>query len=283
MTPHQKGVILTLAGVTVLSLDALLIRLISADHWTLLFWRGLLLSLSLAVFCRPKERLPRRLLLGSALCYAATTITFVLAVRLTSVANTLIILAAAPLVGALLSRLVLKEQITLRTWMALALCLAGLMLVMSGSREGNLAGDLAALLCAICLGSKLVCDRAARPANMAPALVPAGLIIALVGLTQAPELTVPATDAIWLGLLGLGVVPLAYALISQGPRYLPAAEVGLLLLLEMLLGPLWVWLILNEPPGREAVLGGLVVLTALLLPRLPRPRRAPSATSTPGA
>ncbi|MDP5290929.1 DMT family transporter [Oceanimonas sp. CHS3-5] len=273
MSPYHKGVLLTLAGVTVLSLDALLIRLIGADHWSLLFWRGLLLSLSVGVLCRPKTRLPRRLMLGSALCYAATTITFVLAVRLTSVANTLIILAAAPLVGALLSRILLKEQITLRTWLAMALCMAGLMMVMSGSGDSNLAGDSAALLCAASLGGKLVCDRAARPANMAPALVPAGLIIALVGFTQAPVLTVPAADALWLGLLGLGVVPLAYVLISQGPRYLPAAEVGLLLLLEMLLGPLWVWLILNEPPGQEAILGGLVVLTALLLPRLPMPRR----------
>ncbi|WP_041543620.1 EamA family transporter [Oceanimonas sp. GK1] len=276
MSPHHKGVILTLAGVAVLSLDALLIRLISADHWTLLFWRGLLLSLSLALFCRPTVRLPRRLMLGSALCYAVTTITFVLAVRLTSVANTLIILAAAPLIGALLSRMLLKEKVAPRTWLAMGLCLAGLMLLLSGSRDGNLAGDLTALLCAASLAAKLVCDRAARPLNMAPSLVPAGLVIALVAFSQAPVLVVPASDALWLGLLGLVVVPLAYALISQGPRYLPAAEVSLLLLLEMLLGPLWVWMALNEAPSQQAWLGGSVVLAALLLQRLPGRRLRPA-------
>ncbi|NHI01725.1 DMT family transporter [Oceanimonas sp. MB9] len=284
MSPYHKGVLLTLAGVAVLSLDALLIRLISADHWTLLFWRGLLLSLCIGTAClcrRHRYRPSRRLFglgLGSALFYAICTITFVISIRLTSVANTLIILSAAPLIGALLSRFVLQESVSGRTWLAIGLCIGGLALVFSGSRDqGHLLGDLTALLCAASMAAKFVVERAASPADMTPALVPAGLLVSLFALFQTPTLVMPAQDMLWMALLGLGVVPLAYALITQGPRYLPAAEVSLLMLLEMILGPLWVWLVLAEAPGEQAWMGGLVVVMALLLQRLPAPRRRQSS------
>lgn len=267
MTPYLKGTLLTLSGVAVLSLDALLIRLINADPWTLLFWRGLLLSACLGWLCRRQQRAPRRLRWGSALCYACTTITFVLAIRLTSVANTLIIMSVAPLLSALLSRVWLGEKTAPATWLAMLLCSVGLALVMSAGSQSSLTGDISALLCATSMAVKLVLDRAARPVSMAPSLVPAGLLIAIVALSQAPTLQLPAHDMLWMALLGLGVVPLAYLLISQGPRYLPAAEVGLLMLLEMLLGPLWVWLVLAEAPAAAAWLGGSIILAALLLQR----------------
>ncbi|OIN09190.1 DMT family transporter [Oceanisphaera psychrotolerans] len=286
MDNRLKGRLLTTTGVAVLSLDALLIKLISADPWILLFWRGLLLSLCIGAVClwRARHYRPNRKLftlgLGSALFYAVCTVTFVLSIRLTSVANTLIILSAAPLIGALLSRFVLKETVSARTWLAILLCLGGLALVFSGSRDGShLLGDLTALLCAASMAAKFVVERAARPANMMPALVPAGLLVCLFALFQAPTIMMPAQDVLWMAILGLLVVPLAYALITQGPRYLPAAEVGLLMLLEMILGPLWVWLVLAEQPAPQAWLGGLVVLMAITCQSWPgkRQRKAGSA------
>lgn len=287
MDNRLKGVLLTATGVAVLSLDALLIRLISADAWILLFWRGLLLSLCIGGVClfRARRYRPTRKLLsfglGSALFYAVSTITFVISIRLTSVANTLIILSAAPLIGALLSRFVLKESVSGRTWLAILLCVGGLALVFSGSRDGShLLGDLTALLCAAGMAAKFVVERAVSPANMIPALVPAGLLVSLFALFQAPTLVLPAQDILWMAILGLLVVPLAYALITQGPRYLSAPEVGLLMLLEMLLGPLWVWLVLAEQPGRQAWLGGLVVLAALACQSWPA-RRGKKAVTEP--
>lgn len=288
MDNRLKGGLLTAAGVAVLSLDALLIRLISADPWILLFWRGLLLSLCIGGVClfRAQRYRPTRKLitlgLGSALFYAVCTITFVISIRLTSVANTLIILSAAPLFGALLSRFVLKENVSGRTWLAILLCLGGLMLVFSGSRNGgHLLGDLAALLCAASMATKFAVERAASPANMIPALVPAGLLISLFALFQTPTLTLPTQDILWMAILGLLVVPLAYALITQGPRYLSAPEVGLLMMLEMILGPLWVWLILAEQPGPQAWMGGLVILVALTCQSWPARRRTAVLAPTP--
>lgn len=289
MDNRLKGGLLTAAGVAVLSLDALLIRLISADPWILLFWRGLLLSLCIGGVClfRARRYRPTRKLitlgLGSALFYAVCTITFVISIRLTSVANTLIILSAAPLFGALLSRFMLKESVSGRTWMAILLCLGGLALVFSGSRDGghHLLGDFTALLCAASMATKFVMERAASPANMTPALVPAGLLISLFALFQAPTLALPTQDILWMAILGLLVVPLAYALIIQGPRYLSAPEVGLLMMLEMLLGPLWVWLVLAEQPSPQAWMGGLVVLVALACQSWPARRRKAVLAPTP--
>ncbi len=288
MDNRLKGGLLTTAGVAVLSMDALLIRLISADPWILLFWRGLLLSLCIGGVClfRARRYRPSRKLislgLGSALFYAVCTVTFVISIRLTSVANTLIILSAAPLIGALLSRFVLKESVSGRTWLAILLCLGGLALVFSGSRDGgHLLGDLTALLCAASMAAKFVVERAASPANMTPALVPAGLLVSLFALFQAPTLVMPTQDILWMAILGLLVVPLAYALITQGPRYLSAPEVGLLMMLEMLLGPLWVWLVLAEQPGQQAWMGGLVVVAALACQSWPVRRRQAVLAPTP--
>ncbi|WP_116473893.1 DMT family transporter [Zobellella maritima] len=288
MDNRLKGGLLTVAGVTVLSLDALLIKLISADPWILLFWRGMLLSLCIGSYClyRARSYRPTRKLLslglGSALFYAVCTVTFVISIRLTSVANTLIILSAAPLIGALLSRFVLKESVSGRTWLAILLCLGGLLLVFSGSRDGNhLLGDLIALLCAASMAAKFVVERAASPANMTPALVPAGLLVSLFALFQTPTLAVPSEDILWMALLGLVVVPLAYALITQGPRYLSAPEVGLIMLLEMVLGPLWVWLVLAEQPSQQAWMGGLVVVAALVCQSWPGRRSKASLVKRP--
>jgi drug/metabolite transporter (DMT)-like permease len=98
---------------------------------------------------------------------------------------------------------------------------------------------------------------------MIPAIAIGNLITTLISLPFAETLSITSMDALWLGLLGIVVLPVGAALITTGPRYLPAPEVGLILLLETVVGPFWVWLALGEVPSERAVLGGAIVIAAL--------------------
>jgi drug/metabolite transporter (DMT)-like permease len=262
--------------VLVLTPDTLLVRLIDAEPFTLLVWRGVLQALGilaiLALLYRGRLAAPFRSVgrwgLLLALVFAGGTLFFILALSLTTVADVLVIIAAAPLSAAVFSRVFLGEGVPARTWIAIGLTLVGIaILVFEDLGAGSLLGDLAALVCALCIGATFTITRHARAVSMVPAMALAGVATAAAALPLAllletgPFLFAGAQLGYTL-LMGLVVVPVSFALITLGPRYLPAAEVGLLMLLETVLGPLWVWLALAEYPGDLAMVGGsLVVLT----------------------
>ncbi|MEH6814466.1 MAG: DMT family transporter [Motiliproteus sp.] len=278
-TEYMKGFLLTAFGVLVLSFDALLIRLIEADSFSLLFWRGLLLSLVVTLWCR--YRSPEQPLfcidgtyIRSSVLFVISTITFVCAINLTSVANVLVIISAQPLLAAVMARLFLGEKSSPVTWLAIIISMLGIAWVMIGSWESpNLTGDLIALLCGLTLSAKFVNDRAASRRNMTPALISAGLMIAAISAVYGQPLGLQGSDWGWMLLLCLLIIPLAFILITLGPMRIPAAEVGMLMLLETAAGPLWVWLLLNETPSREALEGGSVVIGTLLIHGLIQWRR----------
>jgi drug/metabolite transporter (DMT)-like permease len=271
---HIKGLGITTLGVLVLTPDSLLVRLIGLDTWSMVFWRGSLtmlgLSIGLTIYYR-RQTLARVLAIGRAglvvaALFALSSVLFILALNNTSVANTLIIVAAAPLLAAILTWLFLADPVPMRTWMAILAAGAGILVLVSDSpRGGTLAGDLAALGTAACLAVSLSLIRRGRARNMVPAMALSGGLSALAMLPLASPLAV-APGQIWLLLLlGLVVLPLAFGLTTLGPRYLPAPEVALILLLETVLGPFWVWLVLNEAPSPYALAGGAIVITALIL------------------
>jgi drug/metabolite transporter (DMT)-like permease len=270
---QAKGLIIVVLGVLVLTPDTLLIRLIAVDHWTLLVWRGLLqaLGLSVLVGCfHGRDTLACFRAVGlagysAAFLFALGTVLFVVALSYTSVANTLIIVASAPFFAALASRVFLGERIALRTWIAIVVALGGIVLLAFESLgTGTLWGDLAALGVAIAMGGNFTVLRHARAVNMIPAMALSGLIVALAAAPIAPAAVVlNEAQLAFMLAMGLFVVPVSFALITLGPRYLPAAEVSLLMLLETVLGPLWVWLAIGEAPGPLGFLGGSVVVATL--------------------
>jgi drug/metabolite transporter (DMT)-like permease len=273
LTAQAKGLIIVVLGVLALTPDTLLIRLIAVDHWTLLVWRGLLqaLGLSVLVACfHGRDTLACFRAVGlagysAAFLFALGTVLFVVALSYTSVANTLIIVASAPFFAALASRVFLGEEIALRTWLAIAVALGGIVLLAFESLgTGALWGDLAALGVAIAMGGNFTVVRHARAVNMIPAMALSGLIVALAAAPIAPaDVVLGDAQLVYMLAMGLFVVPVSFALITLGPRYLPAAEVSLLMLLETVLGPLWVWLAIGEAPGPLGFLGGSVVVATL--------------------
>jgi drug/metabolite transporter (DMT)-like permease len=269
---HKKGFIITLLGVLVLSPDTLLIRLVDSDPWTVMFWRGLMTALAMMVmFVAVEGRDWRRRLGGlgapallAAGFFALNSISFVLALHHTSVANTLLIVSTSPLFAALFSWVFLRERVRMRTWLAIFIACGGIAIIVSGSlARGSLYGDLIALGTAIGLAGAFVTLRHNREINMIPAAALGHLVAAVFALLIAAPQALSSTSFAWLLLMGALVLPLSFALISTGPRFIPAPEVSLLMLLETVLGPVIVWLALGETASREALVGGTVVILAL--------------------
>jgi drug/metabolite transporter (DMT)-like permease len=260
--------------VLVISPDGLLTRLISVDHWTMIFWRALFLSFGMWLvlgFTSPNRVWQQyRTLRGGALlkvaAYSLGTISFVFAITHTSVANTLVILSTTPLFAALISRVLLGERIEPRVLAAIGLVALGIGVIAygsSGDKEASRLGDLVALLGAFFLACGFSFVRRFPGASTFAAISCSGLLTALLILPLASPWSVTPADMGYLLLMGIYMVPIGTALMFAGPRYIPAPEVGLLLLLESVLGPIWVWLALGEVPGRYTLIGGALVLTTL--------------------
>jgi len=273
LSTHAKGIAITVAGVLVLTPESLLIRLVGASQWTVLLWRGVFMAVGITfIFWMGWARghlLERLSSIGSvgivaAGLFACDNTLFVTALRNTSVANTLLMISTAPMWGALLSWVILRERVPIRTWLAIAAVMAGVVVIFSGSiGHTRLRGDLAALGAAIAIATTLVLIRKARTVNMMPAMALGGLVTAVVVAPMASPSSPRGADIGLLVLLGLVVAPVAFGLIALGPRYLPVPEVNLIMMLETVVGPLWVWLALGDRPGSRTFVGGALVVATL--------------------
>ncbi|MEH6473394.1 MAG: DMT family transporter [Halopseudomonas sp.] len=277
LTQRAKGLLVTLSGVTLLIPDALAIRLSGLESWNAVFWRSLLAGLVLLAILLVTRRqqgpikalkIQGRGWVLSAII-AAANIGFVLSLMLTSVANTLIILALAPMFSAFYDKLFRQQQLATRTWIAICCCLLGVsILVTDGFGSGNHTGNLLALMTAVLLGIEFSLMASVPHQQIWPALgagyLASALIAALLTTLTASSLSLAGTNLIAVLAMGLVIVPFSFMLISQGPRYLPAPEVAMLLMLETVCAPFLVWLILGEDPGQYALIGGVIVITTLI-------------------
>ena len=267
----MKCICRTALGVLILSFDGLLIRLISAGSFDLLFWRGLLMSLMVLAILRLRKTntswLPRdATALRSSVLLCISTITFVVAINLSSVVNVLVIISSQPLFAAVLGWIVLKEMPAPATWVAIVICIFGVGWVLAGSwSTPSLVGDVMALICCLSLAAKFVNDRAVSHRDMTPSLILAGLVVALVSWVMGDPMALSGSQWGYMITLCLFVYPIAFFLITLGPMRIPAAEVGMLMLLETAVRPLWVWLVLSEEPSSAALQGGSLVIATVLL------------------
>ena len=269
---HARGLALAVTGILILTPDSLLIRLITVDHWSLLFWRGLMTFVTLTLwqlFSDRQTALARIQAIGAmgflvAMLFALNTSLFVISIRHTAVANTLVILSAAPLIAAVFSSLFLREHAPLRTWIATVIGVAAIALIMGDSRgAANLVGDGAALAMAITMAAILTLLRRMRSDSAVAIVALSGLLLALAMLIPSQPLSLSGSDWLFMSLLGLVIIPVSFALAFAAPRYLPAPEVGLIFLLETILGPFLVWLVLGEEPPVATLVGGLVLIITL--------------------
>jgi drug/metabolite transporter (DMT)-like permease len=199
-----------------------------------------------------------------ALCVATASGSFIAALNHTSVARVLFILAVAPVLAALLARVTLGEPITPRTAVAMALALAGVTLMLGAPGEGSLAGDGLSLVAALAFALMIVITRWRHDVSMAPAMCLAQALQLAAFLPFATPSQIDSHDIAWLATLGIGQIGLGFALLTVGARLIPAAQVGLITLLEVALGPVWVWLALDERPSTLTLIGGATVIAAII-------------------
>lgn len=231
------------------------------------------MALALLVLSRVKApaqiRSSKNLALGTALAaimMAGSSLCLVLAFTLTQAANAVVILSVSPLFAALISRIVLGERCSLRTWLAIVACISGVFWVMSGSlAAGNLLGDGLAVVSTIFIGGYFTVFRRYPEVSRTTAIMYGGVLLSMAAFPFATPLSLPSSSYVWLMLAGLLQMPVALLLITSATRFLPAAEVSLFLLLETILAPIWVWLVLDETPPPATLGGGVLIVMTLLL------------------
>lgn len=200
-----------------------------------------------------------------AVCTAIASGSFIVALNHASVANVLFMQAVAPIAAALLAWIALGESITPRAWVAMAVALVGVGLMVGGPGSGGVLGVVVSLVMTLAFAVGIVITRHKREVSMAPAICLSQLLVVLAIAPLAHPSTVTRRDLTLLMLLGVGQMGLGLAFLTVGARLIPAAEVALITLLEVVLGPLWVWIALAERPATATIIGGVVVILAVVL------------------
>lgn len=267
-----RGMGIAALGILVLSFDSLLVRISGAGAWEIVFWRGLLVALSLGAITLVSRRSEAAALvrqggapaLACVLLFGIDSALFVLSVMHTRVANTVVILSAAPLFAGLFTWLFLREGVAPRTWAAIAAAVAGVLLVFAGSVNlGGLTGDALALTAAVLAAANLTVLRRFPYLPRIPMVAASGLITALIAVPFAEPLVLGAQAYAALAVMGLVQMPAAMVLMAVATRYLSAPEVSLFLLVETVLAPVWVYLAVGEEPPPLTFAGGALILAAI--------------------
>ncbi len=201
--------------------------------------------------------------LAFGVCVAIASGAFMLALNFTTVASLLFMQAVAPLLAALIARVALGERVPGRTWAAMAIALGGVTLMVGGPGAPSASGQLLAGTVTLLFAISLVIARHRRDVSMAPATCASQVAVCAVALPFASTAGLTAHELSLLALLGMGQIGVGLGLLTIGARLIPPAEVALISLLEVVLGPLWVWLAYDEQPGRSTLAGGVVVLAAV--------------------
>jgi len=272
LAQYRRGALLVAGGALAWSSSGLIVRMTATDAWTTLFWRSIFASLFLVSYVGLRDRgmaatnfrklgLPG---LGVAVSFAISMGSFILALKETAVANVLIFQAAAPFVAALLAWLWLGERVSRGGVTAIAATLVGIVVMVSDSvAKGRVYGDLLSAVMGISFAVMVVLARRHRAVPMTAATCLATALTGIVALPFASFAVAPG-DLALLALFGVGQMGLGLIMFTAGVRLIPAADAGLITVLEVIAAPVWVWLAFGENPGLRAIVGGAIVLAAVV-------------------
>ena len=274
LTDQQKGSLLAFVAVMFITPDSLFIRLSNIDTWGLVFYRGIIpfVTVLLGMLLIYKLSFFKMLFTSGyhgiiyILTFSVTNITFVVSIQNTNVANTLVMIAMAPMLSAILGGIFLKELPDKKTWIAIFITFGAAVYIFYDSlRLGNFFGDILGLVTALGLAIGAVTIRSAKNKNLVPAAVVGKLMVALFALFFIESFTLTKSDQIIVPLMCIMCVAIPFVLVTIAPRFIPAAEVNLFFLLETIIGPIWVWLVIQEQPSMETIQGGAVIITAIAI------------------
>ena len=219
-------------------------------------------------------------MLAVSVSTAVASASFIVALNYTTVARVLFLQAASPMIAALLAWLTLGEPVSRRSWIAMVIALAGVGVMVGAPGPGGVWIDLLTVLIPTSFAVSLVVTRRHRHISMAPATCLAQVLIFVFAAPFAHPGTVDLRNLVLLILLGAGQIGLGLALLSVGARLIPAAEIATITLLEVVLGPLWVWIVVSERPSAGILVGGAIVVAGVLTQATGEPP-APAAGVSP--
>ena len=271
---QQKGSLLAFVGVLFLTPDSLFIRLANIETWGLLFYRGaipfIVVLIGLLIVYRSNffkllfsMGFPGIIYAGT---FALTNITFIISIQNTNVANTLVMIAMAPMLSAILSAIFLKENPDKKTWTAIIITFFAVIFIFNDSiKLGNIIGDIFGIITAFGLAVGAVVIRSAKKRNLVPGAVIGKLIVAIFAVFLVKDFNLLGNDIIIVPLMCVVCVAIPFVLVTIAPRFITAAEVNLFFLLETILGPLWVWIVIKEQPSNETILGGFLIILTIAI------------------
>ena len=274
LSNQQKGSLLAFIAVFFITPDSLFIRLSAIETWGMLFYRGaipfIVVLTGLLIFYK-KNFFKVLLSMGVhgtfyALIFAITNITFIVSIQNTNVANTLVMIAMAPMLSAVLGGIFLKELPDKKTWTAILITFGAAVYIFYDSIQlGNFIGDLFGLITALGLAIGAVIVRSAKNKDLVPAAVIGKLMVAIFAVSFVKSFALVELDLIIVPLMCVMCVALPFVLVTIAPRFISAAEVNLFFLLETIIGPIWVWLFINEQPTLETIQGGSIIILTIAI------------------
>ena len=270
---YRRGILQLVASGFFLSTSGIALRIIEqADGWQILFYRSLALSVTILlvlVFQKGSRFFDEFRGLGWNDCLLAVFlgtgfVAYVFALLYNTVANALFIFSCAPFVAGFLGWILLGERVATRTWFAIGVAMAGLA-VMVGSElaVSHYLGTLLALWIPIAYAASIIAVRSSKRDNMLVALCLAGLVAGGLSAIFVTDYALTSRDLIISIYLGVFQVGVGFTLVVLGSRYVPAAQVGLLALVEPVLAPVWAWMGVGEVPSLATIVGGTIIFLAI--------------------
>jgi len=269
---QQKGSLLAFIAVALITPDSLLIRLSNIETWGMLFYRGaipfVVVLIGTLIFYN-KNFLKVFLGIGYpgifyVFSFSACNITFLISIQNTNVANTLVMIALAPMLSAILGAIFLKEVPDKKTWTAILITFVACVYIFYDSLNlGNFYGDFFGLVTAFGLACNAVLARYAKDRDLVPSAVIGKLCVAIFAFFFVKNFELIGNDLIYVPLMCVMCVAIPFVLVTIAPRFITAAEVNLFFLLETILGPIWVWLVIKEQPSIETIIGGAVIILTI--------------------
>jgi|TARA_B100000965_G_scaffold64749_1_gene50510 drug/metabolite transporter (DMT)-like permease len=274
LSDQQKGSLLAFIAVMFITPDSLLIRLSNVDTWSLVFYRGAIPFFSVFIVMLLIYKLNFFKILFSSgyhgliyiITFSITNITFVVSIQNTNVANTLVMVALAPMLSAILGAIFLKEIPGKKTWIAIGVTFMAAVYIFYDSLQiGNIYGDLLGFVAALGLAIGAVTIRSAKKKNLVPAAVVGKMLVAIFAMFFIETYVLLESDLIIVPLMCIICVAIPFVLVTIAPRFIPAEEVNLFFLLETIIGPFWVWMVIKEQPSVETIQGGVVIILTLAI------------------
>ena len=274
LTDQQKGSLMAFVAVMFITPDSLFIRLSNVDTWGLVFYRGMIpfFTVLLVMLIIYKLNFFKILFTSGyhGLVYigtfSLTNITFVVSIQNTNVANTLVMIATAPMLSAILGAIFLKEPPDKKTLISIIITFFAIIYIFFDSiKIGNIYGDILGFITALGLAVGAVIIRSAKTKNLVPAAVIGKLFVGIFALFFIESFVLIDKDLLIIPLMCILCVAIPFVLVTIAPRFIPAAEVNLFFLLETIIGPIWVWLIIKEQPSIETLYGGAIIIITIAI------------------